>query len=216
MDEQNRNIKYISLILGAICIVVFIIQILISGFTEIFYLTNDALLKPWQFLTAVFLHGSPIHLIYNLFALVFFGFILEKLIGSRKFLILFLVSGIAANIVSFSFYPNSLGASGAIMALIGCVAVLRPMMVVWAFGIILPMFLLAIIWAAGSILGIFGFGDQSVGYLAHLTGIFIGVLYGFYLRLVRKTIKDNGVTYKTKIILPEEHMRLWEDYNLKR
>ena len=141
-------------------------------------LTPLALEKPWQFLTAVFLHGSASHLIYNLFALIMFGLILEGLIGSRKFIFLYLVSGILANVFSFWIDPNvnALGASGAIMDIMGVVAVLKPKMTVWTFNLPLPMFIVAILWIAGSVLGIFGFGDQGIGHSSHLSGILIGIL----------------------------------------
>lgn len=211
-----EKIRFFSLWIAGLCITLFLIQNIISGFTEFFMLTSNALTMPWQFLTAVFLHGSPIHLLYNLFALFFFGLVVERLIGSRRFLILFILSGVIVNILSFSFYPSSLGASGAIMALIGVAALLKPMMVVWAFGLPMPMFVLAIIWVGGSILGIFGFGDQSTGHIAHLFGILIGLIYGLYLRLRKKRhIENAGFVFQRKIVLPEAEMRRWEDVNLR-
>ena len=209
------KIKNLALWFCGICIGIFVIQQIIPGFTELFMLTPDALMLPWQFLSAVFLHGGIAHLFFNLFALFLFGFMLERMIGSKKFGWLFIVSGIFANIISFIIYPNhnALGASGAIMAVIGVVAVLRPMMTVWAFNLPMPMFIAAILWAGAGFLGIFGFGDQSVGYVAHLSGIFIGVLYGFYLRL--RYSKKSEIVQKQKIIIDEGSMRNWEDYNLK-
>ena len=204
-----EKFKFYSLWLCLACVLVFLLQIWIPLFTQTFILSQDALVKPWQFLSAIFLHGSLTHLLYNIFALFIFGLILERTIGSRKFVLLFLVSGVLANLFSFYFYPNSLGASGAIMALIGCLAVLRPMMAVFSFGIILPMFAVAIIWIIGSFLGIFGFGDQGVGYIAHLSGLFIGVLYGFFLRLKNK--QNNSSVYTSRrIVIPEDTMRSWE------
>jgi len=205
-----EKFRFYSLWLCLACIIVFLLQIWIPLFTDTFILSSSALVKPWQFLSAIFLHGSLIHLFYNIFALFIFGLILERTIGSRKFVFLFLISGILANIFTFSFYPNSLGASGAIMAVIGCLAVLRPMTAVFSFGIILPMFAVAIIWIIGSFLGIFGFGDQGIGYIAHLSGLFIGVLYGFFLRLKYK--RDNPTVYSTnrRIVIPEDTMRSWE------
>jgi len=204
-----EKFRFYSLWLCLACVIVFLLQIWIPLFTQTFILSQDALVKPWQFLSAIFLHGSLMHLLYNIFALFIFGLILERTIGSRKFLLLFLISGVLANLFSFYFYPNSLGASGAIMALIGCLAVLRPMMAVFSFGIILPMFAVAIIWIIGSFLGIFGFGDQGVGYIAHLSGLFIGVLYGFFLRLKNK--QNNSSVYTSRrIVIPEDTMRSWE------
>jgi hypothetical protein len=213
---MENNIKFLSLWLCLICVLVFIIQLLIPGFTELFFLSEHALFMPWQFITAILLHGSLTHLLYNLFALFLFGLILERLIGSKKFLWLFLISGFLANLISFFWYPNALGASGAIMAVLGTVAVLRPMMVVWAFSMPMPMFVLAIIWVVGSVLGIYGFGDQGTGYLAHLSGIFIGILYGLFLRLKHKTQKENSIMFKSKITIPEEDIRRWEDHYMRR
>lgn len=215
----EHKIKFYSLWLCLACIVVFILQLIIPGFTEMFMLTPDALGMPWQFLTAVFLHGGAAHLLYNLFALALFGLILEKMIGSRRFFILFFLSGVFANIISLIAYPNqnSLGASGAIMAAIGIVAVLRPMMTIWLYSMPMPMFIAAVLWVGGSILGIFGFGDKNIGYAAHLSGIFFGLIYGFYLRLrYMKRKRQNSFVFERKIEIPEEHMRRWENFYLQK
>jgi len=207
--------KFYSLWLSVLMIFVYVLQSFISGFTEFFMLTENAPNMFWQFLTAVFLHGSITHLIYNLFALILFGLMLEKLVGSKKFLILFFVSGILANLISFYWYPNALGASGAIMAVIGCLAAIRPMMVIWAFNLPMPMFVAAIIWIGGSVLGIFGLGDQNTGYLAHLSGIFIGAIYGLFLRLIHGSFGGQKVQREQEVI-SEDYMRMWEDRHLKR
>ena len=213
---MGERLRFYSIWISLFCVVIFSFQLAIPGFTETFYLSSSALTRPWQFVTAIFLHGSLVHLLYNLFALFLFGIILERLIGSKRFLGLFLIGGTFASIISFFWYPGALGASGAIMALIGCLAILRPMMAMWAFGMILPMFFLAIIWVVGSILGIFGFGDQSVGYLAHLSGIFIGILYGLFLRLKRKQEKEKSTIFQSRLVLPEWYVRRWEEHYMKR
>jgi len=212
--SENKT-KFYSIWFCVACIIIFVIQNIIPGFTEAFMLTPNALSMPWQFLTAVFLHGGIGHLFYNLFALFLFGIMLEQMIGSKKFVFMFIITGIIANLISFFAYPNqsALGASGAIMALIGCLAVLRPMMTVWAFNLPMPMFIAALLWAGAGFLGMFGFGDQGIGHLAHLSGIFLGVCYGFYLRMRydKKTIR----VHQNKITIDENSMRNWEDYNLR-
>jgi membrane associated rhomboid family serine protease len=191
---------------------VFAFQNLIAGFTNLFFLSENALSSPWQFLTAIFLHGGIVHLFYNLFALILFGFILEKTIGSKRFFWLFMISGVLANFISFFWYPNAFGASGAIMALIGTLAVIRPMMTVWAFNLPMPMFIAAILWMGGSVMGIFGFGDQSVGYLAHLSGLAIGVIYGFILRWRYSEEKEEA---SESPLISEDYIRIWEDNNIR-
>jgi hypothetical protein len=186
---------------------------LISGFTELFVLNLDALywFQVWRFLTAIFLHGGVVHLIYNLFALLFFGFILERKIGSRNFLIVFFISGIIGNIIAINFYPSSLGASGAIYGILGCLAIINPMMMVFAFGILMPMFIAAIIWIVGDILGVFGLFNDNTGYIAHLGGVIVGIVVGIILRLVYFKKKEK----EGRVIIDERSIGEWENRFLK-
>ena len=82
-----KKIKFYSLWFCLISILVFILQVTIPEFTDIFVLNKLAYSQIWRFVTSIFLHGGVMHLAYNLFALFFFGIALEKLIVSRKFLI---------------------------------------------------------------------------------------------------------------------------------
>jgi membrane associated rhomboid family serine protease len=205
---RTKKLKFYSLWFCLICIIIFALQVIIPGFTELFVLNEGVFdYEIWRLITAIFLHGSLPHLLYNLFALFFFGIALEKLIGSRKFLLLFFASGIIANLISVNFYPSSLGASGAIMGIIGSLTIIKPLMMVWAFGLILPMFIAAILWVVGDILGIFF--PSGVGNIAHLSGIAIGLIIGLILRLKKKT------SYKYKVRIPETYMRDWEKKYLK-
>ncbi len=202
--------KFYALWLCLICIGVFILQTLIRGFTDMFILDIRTInnFEFWRLFTSIFLHGGVAHLFYNLFALALFGSILERLIGSRKFLIVFLFSGIFANLVSVNFYSSSLGASGAIYGILGCLALLRPGMMVWAFGFPMPMFMAAILWTAGSVLGIFI--PSNIGYIAHLSGIIAGFLFGFFLKVRKKEIKNNTIE------ISEEGIERWEKRYLLR
>ena len=74
----------------------------------------------WRLVTAIFLHGSPMHLLVNGLSLYWLGAPMESFYGSRKYLLIFLISGIAGNLLSFARSPfPSLGASGAIFGLVG-------------------------------------------------------------------------------------------------
>jgi len=199
------KIKFCFLWLSLVCIICFILQNLSSWFTELFVLNKGAVYnyEVWRFVSSIFLHLGIIHLAYNLFALLFFGFLLEKLIGSKRFLILFFASGIIANLISIWFYNSSLGASGAIYGILGTLIVIKPMMIVWAFGLILPMFIAGILWVIGDLIGLFI--PSNIGHIAHLSGIFVGILFGIYLLLKQKKKKE------IKVVVPEEYVRLWED-----
>jgi uncharacterized protein len=169
----------------------------------------------WRFLSAVFLHGGLAHLVYNLFALILFGSILESLIGGRKFLIVFFISGILANLISVNFYDSSLGASGAIFGIIGALVIIRPMLVVWAFGLPMPMFLAGALWSIGDVLGTIGFltGNpiDNTGNIAHLSGMFFGMLFGAFYKEKRRRMKFNS-----KIVLNERQIQNWEDVYMGR
>ena len=209
-----KKIRFYFLWLSLICIGVFILQNLpgIPGFTDLFILNQKAIqdLQVWRFLTAIFLHGSIMHLTYNLFALLFFGFSLEKRIGSKKFLLVFLSSGIIANIIAVNFYTNSLGASGAIYGILGCLVILAPFSFVWAFGLIMPLFIAVGLWIAGDILRTLGMSNpNNIGSIAHLSGIAVGILIALFLKPKIKTTKTK------KIEIPDNYIRFWEERYIK-
>ncbi|MGE7880195.1 rhomboid family intramembrane serine protease [Peribacillus muralis] len=83
-------------------------------------LINDG--QWWRLVTPIFLHSTFTHLLFNGFSLAIFGPALEKFLGSFKFLLFFLSTGILANIATFLFKPltyTHIGASGAIFGLLG-------------------------------------------------------------------------------------------------
>jgi len=196
--------KFYALWLCLICIAVFLLQTVFSGLTNIFILNEGSFTQIWRFVSAIFLHGSLPHLLYNLLALALFGSILEKVIGGKKFLLVFFLSGIFANLIAVNFYSASLGASGAVYGILGCLALLRPMMMVWAFGLPMPMFIAAALWVGAGVLGIFM--PSNIGHIAHLSGIFVGFLVGIFLRLRKGKTKIKN----RKIKISEPDMRHWE------
>ena len=196
-------------------IIIFLVQNLFSKFTDLFVLNVFAFSEVWRFISAIFLHGSLIHLIYNIFALALFGSILESLIGGRKFLFIFFITGILANLIAVNFYALSLGASGAIFGVIGALIAIRPMLFVWAFGIPMPIFAAGILWGAGDLLGTYGFliGNplDNRGIIGHLSGMIFGLIFGFLFREKRQRTKRINYGF----VLDENYMRSWEDRNLK-
>jgi len=198
--------KFVTLWLSLVCIIFFIFQLIIPNFTDFFILNSSSYAQPYRFITSIFLHGSFSHLIFNLFALILFGLILESLVGSKRFLMIFFVSGILANLVSVNFYPFSLGASGAIYGIFGTLTIIRPLMTVWVFSLPMPMFFAAIIWIVLSIIGIFNPTDNT-GHIAHLSGILFGFIFGIILKIKNKQQRVK----KEKIHIPEEYMQRWED-----
>ena len=153
----------------------------------------------WTLLTSMFLHVLASHLFVNMISMFFIGSFVERLIGRRRFLWFYLVSGITAGLffVVFAylgqFIPNgeaifggfnvpAVGASGALFGLGGLLAVLIPKLRVLVFFIIpMPMWLaMAVLMFGVWILS--AFKGWPIGNTAHFGGLVVGVIYGFYLR----------------------------------
>lgn len=144
----------------------------------------------WTLLTSVFMHGSLGHLFVNMVSLMFIGSFVERLIGRKRFLWFYLISGVLAGLffvcLALIFQSGldiyAVGASGAIFALGGLLAVLTPKLKVLVFFIIpMPMwiaivFLLVVLWFLSVSTGL------PIGNAAHLGGLLAGVVYGVYLR----------------------------------
>ena len=174
--------KKYSLILVGICVVVFVLQLFFPLIEDNFALYSSRVFsEPWLLVKSIFLHGSFQHLFFNMFALGLFGFILENIIGSKKFIQIYLLSGIVASIGAAIFYPASLGASGAIYGIMGTLAVLRPKMRIWIMGFFpMPMYMAAIVWAGMDLIGMFA--PSGTANAAHLFGLGAGILAGFLLK----------------------------------
>jgi len=203
------KIENVSLWLTAICFAVFGVQALVPGFTEVFLLNSSLIAsRPWTLLTSIFLHGNAQHLLYNMFALAIFGIILERTIGTRRFLILFFASGLFASIGAAIFYNASLGASGAIMGILGTLTVLKPKLTVFVGMIPMPMAMAAVVWIAGDLLRLFV--PTGIAASAHLFGMALGLAFGIYLK------KEYGLLFRKKHVPAEdeefeEEIEEWEE-----
>lgn len=203
--------RYCTLWLCGLIAAVFILQQIFPWITESFKLVSgDVLSRPWILLTSVFLHSGVLHLIYNLFALVLFGLVTERIIGSGRMLLLFILSGILASIGSCFIYHSALGASGAIFGIMGCLVMLRPKGVMFVYGMPMPLWISAFVWAAFDILGLFAPGN--VANLAHLAGLGFGLVFGLFLR-ARFAIHAQK---RERVHIDENILRFWEDHYMRR
>lgn len=168
--------------------IVFVLQ-WIAGFWFIglFSLSSAGIrhLFLWQLVTYMFLHGGFWHILLNMLGLFFFGPETERTLGTRRFVALYLVSGILGGIGWLLLTGNQtgicLGASGAIFGVLGAFAALfpdRPVTLLVFF--VLPVTMRARTLAIG--LGLFTLlamiGQPGhIAYAAHLVGGLAG--YGY-------------------------------------
>ena len=186
----------------AATVAVFVLQLAFSTkegvdwFTSLFAFTPAlALMQPWTFVTAIFLHGGFWHIFLNMFTLSMFGPLLERKIGSRKFLLLYFGTGILGNIGFFLLSADpaipGLGASGAIYGILCALAVLEPNIPVYMFFFTpLPLWMAAVIWAMLNFMGTVFDLAGGIGYSAHLAGLFAGAAYAYSERKKHRGILE--------------------------
>jgi rhomboid protease GluP len=75
--------------------------------------------QPWRFVTAIFLHGSILHIVFNMWVLMDIGPMVEELYGSARYFFLYVATGAAGYVVSSAAGHLSVGASGSLLGLIG-------------------------------------------------------------------------------------------------
>ncbi|MFT4303182.1 MAG: rhomboid family intramembrane serine protease [Candidatus Woesearchaeota archaeon] len=203
------NLENIILIIVAINAIAYIIQLTIPGFTEMFLLDSQRLYsEPWRLITHMFLHSTTntFHIIFNMMWVFFMGSILIQRIGPKRFLAIYLISGLIAAIIASQFYARALGASGAVMGIIGVCIILVPKQIIYLNFIPVPLWLAGIAFILIDTLGIFI--PNNVANIAHLAGLGCGLIYGVYLK-TRKKKATNKIYMKHHIDEEdlEEYMR---------
>lgn len=143
----------------------------------------------WQVFTYMFVHADFTHILFNMLGLFMFGMPVERRLGSKEFLVFYLLTGTLSGIFSLLFYMASgtnvilVGASGAIYAVLFAFAVLYPYARIFVFGIF-PMRapVLVVLYTAIEVFNqVFG-SAQGIAHLTHLAGFGFAYLY-FLLRL---------------------------------
>ena len=161
-------------------------------------------IKPWQWLTSIFMHHDPFHLLFNMIALWAFGLVVEGKVGLLPFLGIYLGIGVGQSAIEqllMCMYGvgGSLGASAAIFGILGVAIVWAPrneFEIFYAFGfrmgtaeipILMYGFLQFALEVFNVVMGQFGI---SAGVL-HLMGFALGIAVGF-VWLVRGWVDCEG------------------------
>lgn len=187
----NRKFHYSYWNVTSIFIAINFIMFCLTGFLfpslkYIFSLVPSYILYRhyyWQFLTYMFTHATVSHFIFNMLSLYIFGTAVERRVGSREFLLYYLLTGVLSGVASYAmFYVANtntvlLGASGAIYALLMLFSVLYPKSVIYVFGLIpvqAPM-LIILYFIIELISGLSA--HDGVAHMTHLSGLVFGLLY---------------------------------------
>jgi membrane associated rhomboid family serine protease len=150
---------------------------------------RDIVPPPFTILTSMFLHGGPLHLGFNMLFLWIFGKNVEDALGRARFLLFYLLCGIAAAFaqIAFSLSPEAqlapmVGASGAIAGVLAAYMVLFPrarvltLVVIFVFIRLVPLpagWFIGI-WFAGQILSVLLGANTGVAFFAHIGGFVAG------------------------------------------
>ena len=147
----------------------------------------------WQVFTYMFLHGDFWHLFFNMLALFWFGTAVERKIGSKDFLIFYLVcgtlSGIAMSILYYflGMYSYVLGASGALYAVMLAFAALYPDSNIYMYFVLpIPSMIFVLIYFVMEVFQ--AFTNDGIAHLGHIFGLLFGWLYircRFGIRLLK-------------------------------
>jgi Uncharacterized membrane protein (homolog of Drosophila rhomboid) len=200
IPDAVRNLLIINVVIWLVASIPSISNYMLEKFS--LFPVESPLFKWWQPLTHMFMHGGFAHIFFNMYSLVFFGSALERMWGTKKFLLFYFVCGLGAafchdlvlhlQITSYINADNmaaaynimrtpTVGASGAIYGLLlGC-GMLFPNTVLQ---LIFPPVRMKMKWfviifgAIELICGIFG-GD-NVAHFAHLGGMIFGLILVLY------------------------------------
>ena len=185
---------YNNIFLGIITLMFFIGIIFRFQAFYLFALFPDKfLMMPWQLITSIFFHMDFGHYLVNAIVLLFFGGELERRVGGKNYVKIFLLSGLAGNIGYLAFaaltgsHSGALGASGAIYGVMGTLAIIAPeIRVLFFFFIPMSIRMALLIFAAYDLFMLPLSNVTGVAHAAHLAGLVIGLYYGEKLKILRK------------------------------
>jgi membrane associated rhomboid family serine protease len=136
--------------------------------------------QPWTIITNLFVHASIGHLVVNMISLYFLGSFVLRLVGEKRFLVVYFLGGIVGNLFYLFLGPRNIvgvGASGAIFALGGALAIMAPRLPVFMFFIPIAVPL----WVAIIVFLLISF-FPGIAWQAHLGGLLLGLGAGYYFK----------------------------------
>ena len=188
----------------------FFLQGTLPGLQEAFlFYPGAALLRPWTFVTYMFLHGGLTHILFNMLGLFFFGSRVESRIGSRQFAILYFLSGISGAVLSMLLSRNPiLGASAGVFGVMLAFAHFWPDEPIHIWGVIpVPARILVIITTVFTLWSGFSGAGGGIAHFAHLGGYVGAWLYMRWLDRARTDFRRKATA------APPEVTKVLRGYN---
>lgn len=189
----NYSFKNLSLILIGINVLVYVFSQM-NHKLEFYLGLNPGLViyyhMYWQPFTYMFVHGNFSHIFSNMLGMFFFGYSLEKAIGSKEFCLLYFLCGFLSGLLSMLFYilTNNyyailIGASGALFSVMFAFAVVYPKAKIYIWGILpVPSPILVIAYAAIELFFQINGLKSNVAHYTHLLGFAVAYIY-FIVRM---------------------------------
>jgi len=182
MASQINRVSTPPLAIGIIvaCVAIFLMQNLSASLA--LWPLESGRFEPWQIVTYGFLHADFNHIFFNMFALWMFGLQIERVWGSQRFIVYYMVCIIGAAIVqllvqqlSGEFYPT-IGASGAVFGLLLAYGVMFPDNKIFLIFFPVPIKAKWFVLIYGGLELVFGITNSmpQIAHFAHLGGLLFG------------------------------------------
>jgi membrane associated rhomboid family serine protease len=201
-------------------VVLFFVQQTMPGVTyALMFVPMRVLLQPWtiySMVTYMFLHAGFSHILFNMIALYFFGPRVEDRLGPKRFIWLYMISGVSGALLSFFFAPRAavIGASGAIFGVTLAFAYFWPRAQILIWGILpVEAWLLVGVYTLLALFGGFGGGGGGVAHFAHLGG-FVGAWA--YLKWLDRTSGHRTFRAKSTPKVIDKSLTNWKKVDVSR
>ena len=204
-ENPTRIIPWVTLALISINVLVYIYQLLLPPHAEMVFVHRFGVIPAalinfldpfpgdgvsvWVTpITGLFLHGGLMHLGGNMLFLWVFGNNIEDVLGHFRFIIFYILCGLAATLVFTLDQSNStvplIGASGAISGVMGAYMLLFPrarvlvlfIIIIYPLFIYVPAVVVLMIWLVLQFLNVHAAGESNVAWTAHIAGFFFGMI----------------------------------------
>jgi membrane associated rhomboid family serine protease len=229
--SYQRQFSY-SIVATVTCGAIFAVTLAVSDtrditnssfFSDLGFMPHDLtdVGRSYTILTSMFAHAGPRHLVVNLLGLIFLGTMFEQKIGTRSFMIIYMITGVCGTLLFAAFKWNDMtlvvGASGAISGILGAFARLFPNERVLLFPMPFPMPIWVLTLGFVGLQFIIALVSTEIAVEAHVGGLVAGMIVAPYVaklplhRRVKRMVSLNALRRLAKTPELKSMMRRIED-----